>query len=344
MEIANMVVGKSSTRINSEITNFEYVIRDKSITRFEKNACSDTLAYIINYPNEEGFAIIASDKRVYPILAYSDKGSFSLSNEVSKVNFIDGIEGYMEKNCSVNTSNIDVDEEELDNCRMIFPTINISLHQDAPYNKFVVKEYPDCPVGCVAVATALVMMHSIPGMNYHDSRFYFTRMREVISNNNGRLNSPQKIVGAGYLNETYTYDQAIDSIAKILYWIGKDVGMNYSPSGSGANSYMAYTLIRHLNFDVVLGYENYNIESMLEYLEDNCIIYMRGTAVSGGGHAWVCDGGSYCISDSTGITNAFIHCDWGWGGVSNGYYSGDVFDAIYYEFEPENYFAVKRHI
>lgn len=126
----------------------------------------------------------------------------------------------------MNTSNIDVDEEELDNCRMIFPTINISLHQDAPYNKFVVKEYPDCPVGCVAVATALVMMHSIPGMNYHDSRFYFTRMREVISNNNGRLNSPQKIVGAGYLNETYTYDQAIDSIAKILYWIGKDVGMN----------------------------------------------------------------------------------------------------------------------
>lgn len=40
--------------------------------------------------------------------------------------------------------------------------------------------------------------------------------------------------------------------------------------------------------------------------------------------------------------SAFIHCDWGWGGNSNGYYSGAVFNAQGYNFKPSKFFAIKR--
>ncbi|HCD77738.1 MAG TPA: hypothetical protein DEQ27_05375 [Prevotella sp.] len=40
--------------------------------------------------------------------------------------------------------------------------------------------------------------------------------------------------------------------------------------------------------------------------------------------------------------SAYIHCDWGWGGSCNGYYSGAVFNAGNYNFSPSNFFALKR--
>lgn len=47
-----------------------------------------------------------------------------------------------------------------------------------------------------------------------------------------------------------------------------------------------------------------------------------------------------CMAPLVGDT--YIHCDWGWGGSCNGYYSGSVFSASSYDFTPQNYFAVKR--
>lgn len=39
---------------------------------------SDTVAYVFNFPDEEGFAIAAAKSCVFPILAFSDNGKFDL--------------------------------------------------------------------------------------------------------------------------------------------------------------------------------------------------------------------------------------------------------------------------
>ena len=75
LHIANIAVGNITTRnISNEMINTDYIISNEDKTR--SNTKSDTLAYVINYPDNGGFAIIASTRNVYPILAFSHSGYF----------------------------------------------------------------------------------------------------------------------------------------------------------------------------------------------------------------------------------------------------------------------------
>lgn len=66
--IANKVLKKDITRGTSfELPRFEYVLAENA-TRSTLGI--DTLAYILNYPHNEGFVIVAADRRVYPVLGF----------------------------------------------------------------------------------------------------------------------------------------------------------------------------------------------------------------------------------------------------------------------------------
>jgi hypothetical protein len=342
--IANKVLKKNGTRSGIfNLPSFEYVVSGNS-TRSTSTA--DTLAYVLNYPDNAGFVIVAADRRVYPVLGFSDEGNFSFENDNAKTNFIDNIEAYLE---SANSDDIyDVTDNDFDGCYVVNPMVQISLSQRSPWDKYVIQEHPNCPVGCVAVATALVMSHSKYQMTYHNSTFHLKSIITAISKGPGSTvtNAPKRIVG-GYppFQPTYTYEQAVDSMAKLLYWIGKDINMSYSPGGSGAFSSDAYNLCKSLNFSIPSGYATFDIKKITQYLKDNHIVYLRGSDIDGkGGHAWVSDACYFCVdlNDRTQILDTYIHCDWGWGGSCNGYYSGSVFEASSYNFKPGNYFAIKR--
>ncbi|MDE5652064.1 MAG: C10 family peptidase [Muribaculaceae bacterium] len=339
--IANKVLKNDVTRSGLlNFPSFEYVVSGSS-TR--SASAADTLAYVLNYPDNSGFVIVATDRRVYPVLAFADEGNFSFENDNAKANFIDNIEAYLDN--AVSDKIYDVTDTDFDGCYMVNPIVQISLNQRSPWDKYVIQEHPDCPVGCVAVATALVMSHSKYQINYHNSTFQLKSIIDAISegSNNTNKNAPKRIVGG--IPPTYTYEQAVDSMAKLLYWIGLDVNMKYSPQGSAAFSRDAYELCKSLNFSISSGYEKFDIKEIAQYLKDGHIIYLRGHDINGyGGHAWVSDGCYFCVDiyDSTQIISPYIHCDWGWGGSCNGYYSGDVFEASTYNFKPANYFAIKR--
>lgn len=346
LDIANKVLGRRLTRSGNDRPKFEYVINNY---KTRSNAfVPDTLAYVINYPNNTGFVIVASDRKIYPVLAFSEAGSFSFDNEIAKDNFINNIGAYIEE--AEGNATYEVTENDFDGCRAVTPMVQASLDQGDPWNKYIVKDHPGCPAGCVAVATCLVMTHSKIDLNYHGSNFKFKTIITAINNSQNQSYDSSSISSIKEIEtyngtETYSYEQAVDSIAKILYWIGKDVDMTYSILGSGANSYNAYSLCKSLGFNIPSGYAKFDILEVTQYLSEDHIVYMRGPDVNGkGGHAWVSDGCMYCIdsNDNTKILDSYIHCDWGWGGSCNGYYSGSVFSASSYNFRPENYFAVKR--
>lgn len=344
ISIANKVLKKNGTRSGIfNLPSFEYVVSGNT-TRSTSTA--DTLAYVLNYPDNSGFVIVATDRRVYPVLGFSDEGNFSFENDNAKTNFIDNIEAYLE---SATSDDIyDVTDNDFDGCYVVDPMVQISLSQHSPWDKYVIQEYPNCPVGCVAVATALVMSHSKYQITYHNSTFYLKSIITAISKGPGSTatNAPKRIVNIyPPYQPTYTYEQAVDSMAKLLYWIGKDIDMNYSPDGSGAKSSDAYDLCKSLNFSIPSGYAEFDIKKITQYLNDNHIVYLRGSDIDEkGGHAWVSDACYFCVAqnDQTQILDTYIHCDWGWGGSCNGYYSGSVFEASSYKFKPSNYFAIKR--
>lgn len=342
--IASKVLKSATTQTRTlSIPTFEYVI-NREATR--SNAIPDTIAYVLNYPNEQGFVIVASDRRVYPVLAFSNEGHFSFENEIAKTNFIDNIASYISS--ADPSHSYEVSENAFDGCYKSFPPINICLGQDSPWNKYTSEEHPGCPAGCVAIATALVISHSKYQLSYHNSTYPLRSIITAIEKGqNSNPSNVQKRISGGYpptLPE-YTYEQAVDSMAKIIYWIGKDVNMYYRPTGSGASSYDAFSLCKTLGFEIPSGYADFNLEKIIRYLEDKHIVYLRGYSDElKGGHAWVSDGCMYCfdIDDPSNIYNMYIRCDWGWNGACNGYYSGAVFDLGNFTYKPLNYFAIKR--
>lgn len=248
-----------------------------------------------------------------------------------------------------NQSEYDVTPKDFDGCYVIEPKIQTSISQGTPWDKFVIEEHPGCPVGCTAVAAVLVIAHTQYDLFYHGSWFHMKSIinaikKEQNSRNGITNNAPKRIViGDIPYQPTYTYEQAVDSMAKILYWIGKDVNMTYTPSSSGAYSSDIYNLLKSLKFEIPSGYAVYNLAKICNYIKDNHIVYLRGNSIKGG-HAWVSDGAYFCvdINDSTIVRNAYIHCDWGWGGNSNGYYNGAVFATNVSDFTPTEFFAVKE--
>lgn len=130
---------------------------EKSKTR--NTSLRDTLAYVINYPNNGGFVIVSSDRRVYPVLAYSDKGNFSFDNETVKSTFIDNIGNYISSADA--SASFEVGDSDFQSCYSQTPMIEAAFSQRHPWNKYVIKEHPNCPAGCVALATSLVLSHSM---------------------------------------------------------------------------------------------------------------------------------------------------------------------------------------
>jgi len=336
--IADIVLGNEHMRHFSEKqVLIEYVISSELKTRDGEK--SDTMAYIINYPDSGGFAIIASTNKVYPVLAFSHEGNFCTKPNAITSEFTTNIENYLQKaNASVS---YEVSASDFDACKFKKPIIGISLHQEAPWNKYVVNEHPDCPVGCVAVATATVMSYSKRKIKYHGVTYPLKEIIRAIEEA-PKLELQPLNIGGGLLS--YTCGQAKDSLAKIMYWIGKDVDMVYDKDGSAASSEKAYSLCSSLGYDIPSGYQDYNFDRIFNYLRKDYMIYLRGKDDTVGGHAWVGNGYHYCVdqNDTTKITSAYIYCDWGQGGDSNGYFNGNVFSALGYNFKPLRYFAVKR--
>lgn len=344
--IAEKVLKKNRTReAIFNLPTFEYVIGGKN-TR--SSSANDTLAYVLNYPDNAGFVIVSADRKVYPVLAFSDEGNFSFDNEIAKANFIDRIGAYIETAESDSTL-YDVSDDDFDSCYATNPMINISLGQESPWDKYVIQEHPDCLIGCVAVATALVMSHSKNQMYYHNSIVHLKSIITAIEKGRPDISvvGPKQIPESNTSNQpVYFYEQAVDSMAKLLYLIGKDVHMNYGPEGSWASSWAAYNLLKSLNFSIPTGFVDFDIDQVALYLKDNHIIYLRGSAPDAGGHAWVSDGCHYCVdpNDPSILLDTYIHCDWGWDGYCNGYYSGSVFEVDRFNFTPDSYFPVKREL
>lgn len=328
LRISEMILNKKSkTRGTFEEPSINYVIKEKEMRTRNGNVSEDTLAYIVNYPDNKGFAIISSSRKVYPVLGFSTQGNFSTDNEIAQTNFVSNIAYYIES--ADESASYYVSEDDFEGCYSVEPIVQISLSQRAPWDKYVIQEHPGCPVGCVAVATALVMSHSKMMLSYHGSTYILNSMLQSIKK------GPEA---------SLDYEKAVDSMAKILYWIGKDISMEYTEKVSLAYSRDAYDLCCLLGLNIPSGYADFDINEVTKYLNDNHIVYLVGHDINGkGGHAWVSDGCYFCVDafDQNKILDTYIHCDWGWGGNSNGYYSGSVFKASSYNFKVTKYFAVE---
>ena len=295
---------------NNHLINSFYIDNKNGIDNF----------YVFNL-KPKGFIIVSAQKNTIPIIAYGFEYDINLEDlppQLSSIldDYRDNIY-YSVSNNIVNDMVEDLWYSYLNNSvlnrnhRSVNPLITANWNQGGQWNN-------ECPgnalVGCVAVAMGQVMYywkHPVQGSGY--SQYYDQNYGPIAVN---------------FEDYIYDFDNMLDNQATLdsqllLYHAGVSVNMDYSESGSGASvcwesPSSEAALEQNFNFIDNIGCEsklNYNDEEWAMILKDQLdngwpIIYRGYQENDGPGHAWNIDG----------YDNDYYHCNWGWGGSSNGYF------------------------
>ena len=87
--------------------------------------------------------------------------------------------------------------------------------------------------------------------------------------------------------------------------------------------------LRKMGYNNVKLHWGYDEDKVLKSLENGCPIFISATSKVINGHAWVIDGYIKRFykqnPDSALKSQTLVHCNWGWGGLCNGYFISGVF-------------------
>ena len=325
------IVGQkfACVKINNEInTNDLQLVYTGTSQRGE--ACF----YVFN-AGTTGFVIVSADDRFRPIVGYSDEGTFDTENMSPELVFY--LDKIIEARTSRNAVRFDNTEQEWQSVATTGKLISrnggrgvdyictTKWNQDSPYNLYAPEASSGpggrCYAGCVATAMSQVMKrwnHPTQGSGNHS---YYCYGYGSQSANFGATtydweHMPDRLGGAS--------QEEIEAVALLMYHCGVSVDMQFSPSGSGANSwdvpdaiqrYFSYS--NHATLKSRDQYSLMNWQNMLKESHDmGWPVYYSGFSDSGG-HAFVCDG--YDDDD-------LFHFNWGWGGSSDGWFVIDEID------------------
>ena len=305
----------------------------------KKHKAANTAAYyVFNVGNNQGWVIVSGDDSTNPILGFSDEGYFD-ENKIPA-----NMKAWLDEYALQLTQLDEVAPSQLnevlaapratnvvDTRNSIAPMLTTKWDQATPY-------WNECPqfmnsdneedgyelayTGCVATSMSQLMKfynypeqttHVIPAytFTYSDGNYNYStvQMEEL----------PITTFDWAHMKDTYTgaEDEIYTSaVAHLMYYVGCAIKSQYGISSTGA-----YT------DDIPRGFELFGYGSRLAYRNDYTqdvwdeMVYQElaagrpmiynGTAGSGGGHSFVCDGYEY---------GNYFHINWGWGGLGNGYF------------------------
>ena len=290
--------------------------------------------YIYNIGNY-GFVIISGSTVLPPVLAWSDQGVFP-GLDGAPDNFASWIRHYSEMIDFAEANGIQPDAKiqhqwaeaaqglfGTREAQTVDPLVSTRWNQDCYFNEYC-PEAPGwgwggwgggpcghCYAGCVATAMAQVMKYwDYPTTGFGSHSYVHSEYGEQSANFGATTYQWSQMP-----NEVWSSN---DAVATLLYHCGVSVNMNYSGSGSGAQSADVETALRSY-----FGYCGAKYRMKSSYQDDAWIallkadldqshpIYYSG-ANGDSGHAFVCDGYD---------NNDLMHFNFGWSGSGDGYYS-----------------------
>jgi len=277
--------------------------------------------HIINYSGNAGYVVIAGDDRARTVLAYSDSGN--LDPETLPAACKEWLGMYARQIESLPSSSSMIESGGLNySTQAVEPMLKSRWGQNAPYNL-------DCPIdkssglrcvtGCVATATAQIMyFYKFPqspsgSIIYQDNKQETTRTLDFST-----------IGKFEWDKMTDSYNESIpeesrQAVASLMKAVGYATQMQYSSDVSLTNHRSAGTaLMNYFGYDTNMHlYERHLITDQkwvdlltTELQEGRPVLYDGKNGQMG--HTFICDG-----YDGNGM----FHFNWGWDGLSDGYYS-----------------------
>lgn len=291
----------------------------------ERSASSNAI-YVFSNLNSESFLVTPADDCAPAVLGYGDSKIFDENGEMAP-GFVYWMGEYSRQieyaaSTSPQTGKLKLNRPEREPIGIMCST---RWNQGTPYNLGCPKikgEY--CVTGCVATAMAQVMKyHNWPDVGEGEVGTFF-QGRKL------KLDLSLILFKWEDMLDTYGSNSSKDSqkeVAMLMTAAGYSVGMDYNPNGSGAQSVqIAPALGRNFKYNKSLRYLQRDYYNLLEW-EDliyNSLATYGPVIYDGqsgaGGHSFVCDGYQ---------GNGYFHFNWGWGGLSDGYFLLDALDPMH---------------
>lgn len=211
----------------------------------------------------------------------------------------------------------------------VAPMLTMVRHQNAPYNAACPRYRGDdgtlseerCVVGCVATALEEIITHYRRPVLLRDTLHGWSTPHYDIPDVLPGTQVDTRLILDDYDRQPYTSDE-LDAVARLSYYCGVAVGMDWGLSSSGAHiRRLVDPLKRAFGFGTVAYVDSYLYEPdewfsmMYREMQAGRPVLYTGYVMTGGGHAFVLDG-----VDEQG----FFHVNWGYGGNYDGYFLLDV--------------------
>lgn len=285
----------------------------------ETTATGVPTLYVFNCRDNGGYRILSADDAAYAVLGYSDTGSIDVDNMAPAMKWWlkqsgDMIAYYAARSGESQNAPVYANMERIE------PLCKSKWNQDAPF-------YNQCPkagnrqtyTGCVATSMAQVMYyHKYPEKGQGSNSYRWNG--QTLSMDFGAKAFEWDNMLEVYNRGKYTAEQG-DAVAFLMKSCGYSVNMGYGVDASGAQGPLICDALKtYFNYD-----GNCNVQWRVAYSASewavkvydnlkNCgPIVMNGHEYSSSaGHSFVCDGYD---------GNGYFHFNWGWGGVSDGWFS-----------------------
>lgn len=328
-------------------------IKANAVTRVSGNETADQpLAYVVNFENEEGYAILAADTNLPPVIMLGDEGNFSTEK------YLDFVQGNTTRAGGELTEVEDMQYTMITNS-IVFPTptpmapnnprdtavmvrclplVPTKWGQRAPYNYYAkTDDNQTAKAGCVPVAFA----QTLASLSYHHN---FTPSVEIDPDYpvNWTLINSQIANGTIKYNSDDTSNGALNA-ASLIRAVGNGVEAQYGIDKTSANTFeIANELNRmgctNTSFKIKDSVTTNDLFTMI--VSRNTPIPTRAshriTTDSLAHHAFILDGWlrlEYTGDVIIGLNiiskrhqSDLVHVNFGWNGICDGYYLPTAFN------------------
>lgn len=328
------------------------VYKQDALTRSASDT-NDTLMYVFNFEDNQGFAVIAANRNTDALIAVTEKGHYDPgeTTEIEGFNdFTQAVENYLRNMANTPKAVItEVREERVytgHHTPVVGPYVSVKWGQQLPEGEFC----PNLISGCTNTAMAQIMSH----FEYPTSIYltYGSNNSNLITLDWSSIKSHSTGHSLNYC--TTSMSNAHSQISSLCRQLGEMNNSTYHfETNSTSASTSTYTTIYAIPTFTSLGYStgswnNINNTNITSELSNGHLLLARGTdTLIDSGHAWVVDGytsAEYYVKvyhrENVGPINPWIlyetlgpayttlyHVNWGWYGKNNGYYAFGIFDT-----------------
>jgi len=335
--------GDGHHRVIDEKNGVYTVNSSSNITRSGESN-NDTLLYVFNFSDNEGFVVVSANRNTEDVLAITESGTYHPNTESDNPGFNEFMK--MAKSYVQNAKDTlpktrdsywKVECDTLEYSR-IEAKIPVTWGQGGIAGAYCSNN----TAGCGPLAMAQIMSYY-----QHPSSFTYTFGNRDINYESVNWNQINQHIHTGshpypLCNGNSNLDKTIGRICREL---GCKAHSSYNSNGTtGTSPGAIYDVLTYYGYTMP-GFHSIpnNENSFMNYLVEDKLIIMAGNRQDDTGHFWLVDGGyhikthSVLYSSQNGInwvyyydwiTNqTYNHINWGWDGICNGLFLYDIFNA-----------------